>query len=536
MTDLPPAGTPSEQSASTAKGKRKRESVQDATPDDATTSSASSGGKPGKGKSRAAKSDAIQTVPCLITWPESFKTLEQTHRALNLVFTFCCTRKHLATTFDTIKSAVESHTKRDLTVEEVASMAVLRPEGINFEYVNEVTLQLGVRGAERDEIFRSGGPARSQTLAHDVSVGGITGAEGLGQQQHGGEGREVLYFEFVDGDLKRQVPDKKSGEPTKPNRKLREEQLRMPVYSQKQMTTLIERRNAKFTNAINAFLNRCAEEGTDPETELAEQTRAFVPVQTAQEEYAPERAADSIPESIPMERKSIPEIVQELRESPWYSGQIVPDGHRVFEAQEAVYGDLEFLLSQDLVNALYNAKGITQFYAHQAEALNCLHAGQNVVVATSTSSGKSLIYQLPVLHALEEDFNSRAMYIFPTKALAQDQKRSLREMLRFMPGLEGTVVETFDGDTPMGERDAIREEARIVFTNPDMLHITILPQEERWRSFLKYLKYVVGMSSHHHMCMCCNQLTKTQSTSYTTTTASWDPTSPSSCGASAASA
>ena len=84
------------------------------------------------------------------------------------------------------------------------------------------------------------------------------------------------------------------------------------------------------------------------------------------------------------------------------------------------------------------------------------------------------------------------MYIFPTKALAQDQKRSLKDMMGYMPGLEETMIETFDGDTPMTERNDIREQARIIFTNPDMLHITILPQEERWRSYLKNLKYVVG--------------------------------------------
>lgn len=377
-------------------------------------------------------------------------------------------------------------------------MAALRPEGINFAYVDDIMLQLDVRGAERDEVFRSGKSAKSQAPAYDASVGGITGTESLEQHENQTSAREVLYFEFIDGDLKRQVPDKTSGEPTKPNRKLREEQLRMPVFGRKQMTTLIERRNLKFTNAINVFLNKCVDEKLDPEVSLKEQTKAFIPTPTAQEEFMPEKAADSIPESIPTERKSIPEIVQELRESPWYTGQVVPDGHRVFDPQEAIYGDLEFLLSQDLVNALYNAKGITQFYAHQAEALNSLHAGQNVVVSTSTSSGKSLIYQLPVLYALEKDFNSRAMYIFPTKALAQDQKRSLREMLRFMPGLEGTMVETFDGDTPMSERNAIREEARIIFTNPDMLHVTILPQEERWRSFLKYLKYVVVDELHYY--------------------------------------
>ncbi|KAJ4300478.1 ATP-dependent 3'-5' DNA helicase [Collariella sp. IMI 366227] len=269
----------------------------------------------------------------------------------------------------------------------------------------------------------------------------------------------------------------------------------MPVFSQAQMMRLIERRNSKFEQAIEAFLARCLEEGLDPEMVLKSEREKFIPqptdVKTGQEEV---KLTSTLPESIPRERKSIPEIVQELKDSPWYTSQIVPDGHRVFDAQEAVYGDLNFMLSQDLVNALYNTKGITQFYAHQADAINALHEGHNVVVATSTSSGKSLIYQLPVLHALEQDHHTRAMYIFPTKALAQDQRRSLKEMMSFMPGLEETLVETFDGDTPMTERNIIREEARIIFTNPDMLHITILPREDYWRTFLKNLKYVVGPS------------------------------------------
>ncbi|KAL2021926.1 hypothetical protein VTK56DRAFT_6345 [Thermocarpiscus australiensis] len=274
----------------------------------------------------------------------------------------------------------------------------------------------------------------------------------------------------------------------------------MPVYSQKQMMGLIERRNDKFVQAVNGFVARCAEEGLDPEVVLLAERERYIPKrrEASEEEGQTRMLAGTLPESIPRERKSIAEIVQELKESPWYTGQIVPDGHRVFEAQEAVYGDLKFLLSQDLVNALYNAKGITQFYAHQAEAINALHEGYNVVVATSTSSGKSLIYQLPVLHALERDHNTRAMYIFPTKALAQDQRRSLQEMMAFMPGLEEMLVETFDGDTPMDQRNAIREQARIIFTNPDMLHITILPQEDRWRTFLKNLKYVVVDELHYY--------------------------------------
>ncbi|KAG8419194.1 ATP-dependent 3'-5' DNA helicase [Metarhizium acridum] len=442
------------------------------------------------------KKESSLCTGCVIEWPDTFKALEKTHKALNLVFTFCCSRKHLATTFENIKPTVETHIKRPLMEEEVALVVALRPEGINFAYVDELMLQLDIKGSERDDTFKPSGSARSQAPAHDASVGGWTGSESLddhSRSKTGNGSREVLFFEFVDGDLKRQVKDKKTGEPVRPNRKLRDEQLKMPIYGQKQMTQLIERRNQKFKNAINIFLNKCVQDELDPDVTLREQAQAFIPKPSPMNEVAAELRPNIIPENIPKERKSIPEIVQELKESSWYTGQIVPDGHRVFESQEAIYGDLGFLLTQDLVNALYNAKGITRFYAHQAEALNHLHEGKSVVVATSTSSGKSLIYQLPVLYALEKDYNSRAMYIFPTKALAQDQKRSLKELMVYMPGLEATVVETFDGDTPMSERTTIREEARIIFTNPDMLHVTILPQEERWRSFLKHLKYVVGL-------------------------------------------
>ncbi|KAH7313121.1 DEAD/DEAH box helicase-like protein [Rhexocercosporidium sp. MPI-PUGE-AT-0058] len=444
-------------------------------------------------------SSMSNAVPSAVPWPTSFQLLEKTHRALNLVFTFCSTRKHLATTFDNIKATVEGHIKRELTIEDVARIVALRPGGINFAYVDEAMLQVDVRGSERDDTFKGG---RAKTWhaagpAPDASVGGLTGGEGLGYGVDAtGEGKEVLFFEFLDGDLKRQVKDKKTGEVTKATRKLRDEDLKMPVFSQKQMTTLIEKRNSKFMSAINAFLNRCDMENIDPEETLKAEAEAYIPEPRNSRSTTPKPEVSTVPKTIPKERKMIAEIITELKESEWYTQQIVPDGHRVFDPQEAIYGDLNFLLSQDLVNALYNTKNITQLYAHQAEAINNLHEGHHVIVSTSTSSGKSLIYQLPVLHELEQDHNTRAMYIFPTKALAQDQRRSLKEMMRFMAGLEETIVETFDGDTPMVDRNMICDEGRIIFTNPDMLHITILPQEEKWRTFLKNLKYVVVDEIH----------------------------------------
>ncbi|KAI7154769.1 P-loop containing nucleoside triphosphate hydrolase protein [Hortaea werneckii] len=453
------------------------------------------GKKPRRTPQKAADRPSLQrrsssnVVETSIPWPDAFTKLGQLHKALNLVYTFCCTRKHLATTLDTIKSAVEANIKRKLDIEDVAKVKRLVPQAINFQYVDEEMLQVALMG---EEDLRQG-----KKRVDDMFPANPTEDRNTRQAQGKGEHNEVLLFEFIDGDLKRQVQHPKTGEPVKAFRKLREEELKMPVYSQKQMMKLIEKRNTKFTSAVNAWLNECAEQNCDPVARLEEEHKPYIPLPSESRGNTPApEALDSLPKVIPSERKSIPEIIQELKSAEWYTEQIVPDGHRVFDPQEPVYGSLSFPLSQDLVNALYNTRNIESLYSHQTEAINTLHEGQNVIVSTSTSSGKSLIYQIPVLHQLESEPQTRAMYIFPTKALAQDQRRSLKDLLSYLPGLEQVMCETFDGDTPMSERNTIRDEARIIFTNPDMLHLTILPQEEAWRSFLQNLRYVVMDELH----------------------------------------
>ncbi|KAF2774572.1 P-loop containing nucleoside triphosphate hydrolase protein [Teratosphaeria nubilosa] len=430
--------------------------------------------------------DSSTVVETSIPWPEAFTKLATVHKALNLVYTFCCTRKHLATTFDTIKSSVEANIKRELRIEDVAKVKRLVPQAINFAYVDEQMLQVALMGEE---------DLRGKKSVHDMFPENPMEERNRRAAEGKDKYSEVLLFEFIDGDLKRQVVHAKTGEPTKATRKLREEDLKMPVFSQKQMMKLIEKRNVKFTSAVNAWLNECQKQGVDALERLENEYQQFIPAPSKSRDATP-APEDTLPKSIPTERKSIPEIIQELKGAEWYTEQIVPDGHRVFDPQEAVYGELAFPLSQDLVNALYNTRNITNLYSHQAEAINALNENKHVIVSTSTSSGKSLIYQIPVLHELERDPATRAMYIFPTKALAQDQRRSLKDLLSFLPGLEGTMCETFDGDTAMQDRNTIRDEARIIFTNPDMLHITILPQEEKWRTFLQNLRYVVMDELH----------------------------------------
>jgi DEAD/DEAH box helicase domain-containing protein len=136
-------------------------------------------------------------------------------------------------------------------------------------------------------------------------------------------------------------------------------------------------------------------------------------------------------------------------------------------------------------------RGVEAPWLHQAEAAELAHAGQSVVIATGTASGKSLAYQLPVVTALLADPRDTALYLAPTKALAADQLRSVRDL-----ALAQVRAAAYDGDTPRDERDWVRAHARWVFTNPDMLHRSVLPSHARWQAFLRRLRYVVVDECH----------------------------------------
>jgi DEAD/DEAH box helicase domain-containing protein len=157
-------------------------------------------------------------------------------------------------------------------------------------------------------------------------------------------------------------------------------------------------------------------------------------------------------------------------------------------ASPATYAPLPRDLHPELVAAL-RSRGIDQLYSHQSEAYASIRNGKNVVVVTPTASGKTLCYNLPVLQRLLEDPEKRALYLFPTKALAQDQLAELGALKKGLP--IDLRVDTYDGDTPPGRRTAIREAGHIVMTNPDMLHTGMLPHHTRWRRLFSSLEYVV---------------------------------------------
>ena len=164
-------------------------------------------------------------------------------------------------------------------------------------------------------------------------------------------------------------------------------------------------------------------------------------------------------------------------------------------AAAGVYSDLPAALDSRLRAAL-EQRGITRLYSHQAEAYDLIAAGANTVIVTPTASGKTLCYNLPVLDLLLRDPDARAMYLFPTKALAEDQLHEFHGAVEAM-GADIKVF-TYDGDTPQDARKAIRGRAAVVLTNPDMLHSGILPHHTRWSKYFENLRYVVIDELHYY--------------------------------------
>ncbi len=141
------------------------------------------------------------------------------------------------------------------------------------------------------------------------------------------------------------------------------------------------------------------------------------------------------------------------------------------------------------LSGVLSRHGIKRLYTHQARSFEEVRKGRNVVVVTPTASGKTLSYNLPVLQGLLEDPSARGLYLFPTKALSQDQQSALNEIV--LAGEVGIKIATYDGDTPSSVRVSARDSGRIIISNPDMLHSGVLPNHPKWIRFFSSLKYVV---------------------------------------------
>jgi len=395
-----------------------------------------------------------------------------------------------------------------LELESIAQIKTLLPDLIRFTYVDKDTL------TALEEI--SGAPSKKQVHNKNLNLYRPNAPDQQDNTVH-----HVLLFQFLDGELKtahkkaRKLPGqlarlkKKQSQSSNPSSSqpdmISAHDLQTPSYSPIMMIKMVEKRNLKFKEAVDELLEACAAEDppVDPAQLLIECAIPNNPIIISQNSSADSHASQI--QSVDLGAASsshvptIERVLEQLKASSLYRDQIVENGQYVTPARSASFQDLQHSqLSPQLSQALQSNKGITRLYSHQARAIDLLADGSNVIVTTSTSSGKSLIYQIPMLQALESTQSSCGLYIFPTKALAQDQKRSLEELiLSYGEPLSRVVgVETYDGDTPQEDRAGIRKNANVIFTNPDMLHSSILPHEELWRRFFRNLKFVVVDELH----------------------------------------
>ncbi|MBD7936112.1 MULTISPECIES: DEAD/DEAH box helicase [Cytobacillus] len=185
-------------------------------------------------------------------------------------------------------------------------------------------------------------------------------------------------------------------------------------------------------------------------------------------------------------KKNLQELIKELKQSDKFGEQITY--WHTLEEKEAQVADMPIGLDPHLMSAL-EKRGISRLYTHQRSSYDAVMAQQSIVAVTPTASGKTLCYNLPVLQTIINDPQARALYLFPTKALAQDQKMEINELIEESSLSVNSY--TYDGDTPSNIRQKVRRAGHIVMTNPDMLHSAILPHHTKWVSLFENLRFII---------------------------------------------
>ena len=189
------------------------------------------------------------------------------------------------------------------------------------------------------------------------------------------------------------------------------------------------------------------------------------------------------------------EYVDALKKAPLIGKQVV--FHHILEGQAASFATPTTPWTKP-VNAALRESGITSLYRHQVEAISHIREGRHVVVATPTASGKTLVYNLPVLERIAQDAACRALYLFPLKALAQDQQKTADQLFSGYRGPSPTTA-VYDGDTSAWHRKKIRQSPpNVLITNPEMLHLSLLPYHDQWHSFFSNLQFVVIDEVHSY--------------------------------------
>lgn len=426
---------------------------------------------------------------------DAINTLWRKFSQINTHLTFLSSHsRSTIPTYDIIAKLNPSITPLDL-----AMVAYLLPRGdVFYDYVDENQVSLTFAEVKFD--WKSG-YEQSKALENAYDEG---------------ESRQLLIFEFTDvkthGIASKMFAGRKRFRLNEPKLDffLLDKDLSLHTLTQAQLLGIIRSRNEKFKACLHHhFENVTIDEGLTQLTDLA---GSLVPEPPTFENVLDKAG----PAPVSGEKPTIDEMLDAIKDKDFYQDQI-KGLDTLTPAQPATFAPLLVeSIHPDVEQALIDYKNISLrdgLYSHQTKALENISEGRHVIVSTSTSSGKSLIYQIPIINDIVWDIHhglsdkkrlTTAFFIFPTKALAQDQKRHLQDFINLLPCNEQRriIVETYDGDTSLKARSYARRFADIIFTNPDTIHASILPNHDLghhgvdWGDFLLKLKYVVMDELH----------------------------------------
>ncbi|SGZ55232.1 CIC11C00000005657 [Sungouiella intermedia] len=459
-------------------------------------------------------------------WPEPLVGLFGKFRLINTHLTFLSSfSRHTIPTFDHLQKL-----NNDISMLDLAMIKFLLPPGdVSFEYVDENQVMLN----EKVRFSWDRGYSQNQPKTVDDAY------EAISRQEEPKHEKQLLIFEFTDirtqgigaiikgkdvDNRKRQKREIKDNlfNTDYPDFFLETTKLTMDQLTQEQLQAIIKGRNNTFTACVEKFLLDFTQEDIDegvPFKTLVESTVKTVPEPSHLSDPVDMMAVRQSDSVLTADKPEMEEMMNVLKEKPLFRDQILVSATLTAPRPAKLELLDHNLIHPDLVEALWQFKGIDAvdggLYLHQAQALRAItDHKKHVIVSTSTSSGKSLIYQIPILNDILNDIDAgingkcrtaTAMFIFPTKALAQDQKRHLTELISHLPTKNRKItVDTYDGDTASKDRGRIRNHADIIFTNPDAIHAAILPNHNMdtsleprgWEEFLRNLKYVVMDELH----------------------------------------
>ncbi|KAF9471178.1 P-loop containing nucleoside triphosphate hydrolase protein [Pholiota conissans] len=385
-------------------------------------------------KEDAQKGSRSSTATCVAhsetfleeNWPNHLQS------AINTVVAFISSKRQLAVSFSAVRSSVEGLLKHPLEIGKISEIKALIPDLIQFSYIPSADLHSNGRYCTSYNSV----DYRQTTLQPSEKEG------------------YVLVLDFTDN----------------PSAKKSSQSLSLkPVLSPSALKKLIQSRNDRFRRAVQELLN-ATPVSENPMDVLINAGRVYIPVNPSIPVVDLVEGGKTVPNL--GERSSADNVISELVTSNWYKDQIVY--RRSIEAKGAQIAFLDFPISKTITEAVLASRNIKSLYSHQVSAIDAIQKGRHVVVSTSTASGKSVIYQIPILTYLEESASATAILVFPTKALAQDQKASLEQLFRMCPSLNKLkFLQNMSLD--------IRDTASIILTNFDTIHASILPNEETWR-------------------------------------------------------